>query len=353
MFLGILLVFLWIWNWFAEEIVNFSQYQKDIATIQARNISKTKALQEIIQAKDMICEYKEEGKDMYVMSPSCLLKNDLPILAFKDAIDYLWPYIESFNTIYNDTSQVFSYQWTTPIFTKNYEIVPKTLEEKLTLIRLQNKWDKIRIHKSALAYQTAKKANFYTVYKDTSILKRCTKQNYTIALEKINGKMLQSWEILNLNKEIMKVKWYCKWSGPQDLLFYGGVCGFATQLFRASLLVPTIEITKRYGHNERLVPYYSEYVFGDDAALYEMNKQLEIKNIGDTELYFKVLDKKNANYFVIITPEKNNKWVIITKKEKTRLKSEVQREIYQGTSDMIIKKDSFMSTYVKKTYTTR
>jgi hypothetical protein len=55
------------------------------------------------------------------------------------------------------------------------------------------------------------------------------------------------------------------------------------------------------------VPYYSEYVFGDDAALYEMNKQLEIKNIGDTELYFKVLDKKNANYFVIITPEKNNK----------------------------------------------
>jgi hypothetical protein len=58
----------------------------------------------------MICEYKEEGKDMYVMSPSCLLKNDLPILAFKDAIDYLWPYIESFNTIYNDTSQVFSYQ---------------------------------------------------------------------------------------------------------------------------------------------------------------------------------------------------------------------------------------------------
>jgi hypothetical protein len=66
-----------------------------------------------------------------------------------------------------------------------------------------------------------------------------------------------------------------------------------------------------------------------------------------------VLDKKNANYFVIITPEKNNKWVIITKKEKTRLKSEVQREIYQGTSDMIIKKDSFMSTYVKKTYTTR
>jgi vancomycin resistance protein YoaR len=71
--------------------------------------------------------------------------------------------------------------------------------------------------------------------------------------------------------------------------------------------VPTIEITKRYPHSEWLVPYYSDYVFGDDAALYQMSKQLEIKNIGSDEMYFKVLEKGNGNYFVIITPKKTNK----------------------------------------------
>jgi len=82
-------------------------------------------------------------------------------------------------------------------------------------------------------------------------------------------------------------------------------------------LVPTIEISKRYAHNERLVPYYSDYVFGDDAALYQMNKQLEIKNTGKTEIYLKVLDKGNGTYFVMIVPEKTNQRVTITKKEIT------------------------------------
>lgn len=353
MFLAILLMFFWWWETFAEDIVNFSEYQKESKTVNIENISKTRAIQEITQAKNMICEYAREKKDMYIVSPSCLIKNDLPKIPFKDAIDYLWPYIDSFNMIYNDTNQVFSYQWTSPIFKKEYEILPKTLEEKLTLIRLQNKWKTIRIHKSSLAYQTIKKANFYTVYKDTSILKRCTKQNYTIALNKINGKIMEKGETLNLNKEIMNLKWYCKWAGAQDLLFYGGVCGFATQLFRTSLLVPTIEITKRYAHSERLVPYYSDYIFGDDAALYQMNKQLEIKNIGDTQVYLKVLDKWNATYFVMMIPEKLNQWVTITKKETGWLTAEVKREIYQGNTDMIIKKDVFKSTYIKKVYTRR
>ncbi|MEI6773958.1 MAG: hypothetical protein WCL18_04000 [bacterium] len=74
------------------------------------NISKTKALQQVMEAKKMICEYTSENKDMYIVSPVCLIKNELPQIEFKDAIEYLWPYIDSFNMIYNDVSQVFSYQ---------------------------------------------------------------------------------------------------------------------------------------------------------------------------------------------------------------------------------------------------
>lgn len=348
----IVVTYVSIWITFAGNIINFSEYQKNVATIKNKDISKTKAIQQIMSAKDMDCGYTWESKDTYIVSASCLLKNDLPKIGFQEAIDYLRPYIESFNTVYNDMNQRFSYQWTAPIFSRNYEILPKTLEENLVLIHLQDTGKRLRIHKSSLAYQVIKQANFFTVYKDTSILKRCTKQNYTVALNQIKDRILWAGETLNLNKEIMNIKWYCKWAGAQDLLFYGWVCGFATQLFRTSLLVPTVEITKRYPHNERLVPYYSEYIFGDDAALYQMSKQLEIKNAWVNEIYFKVLDKRNGNYFVIITPEKNDQWVTIKKTQTKELWWKVQREIYERNPDMVIKTDSFVSNYIKKTYTT-
>ncbi|MEI6117807.1 MAG: hypothetical protein WCP92_00685 [bacterium] len=99
-----------IGNTFAENIINFSEYQKEVKTITIKNISKTKAFQEIMQAQNTPCEYIIEKKDMYIISPSCLLKNELPKIEFKEAIDYLWPYIDSFNMVYNDVSQTFSYQ---------------------------------------------------------------------------------------------------------------------------------------------------------------------------------------------------------------------------------------------------
>jgi len=63
-------------------------------------------------------------------------------------------------------------------------------------------------------------------------------------------------------------------------------------------MIPDIEIVKRYPHSIRLVPYYSDYVFGDDAAIYEMSKQFEIKNNSNHTTYFKVLKQDNASYLV-------------------------------------------------------
>jgi hypothetical protein len=70
-------------------------------------------------------------------------------------------------------------------------------------------------------------------------------------------------------------------------------------------------------------------------------------------MYFKVLEKGNGNYFVIITPKKTNKWVTIEKRQTGKLAGEVKRKIYENTPDMIIKNDDFTSTYVKKTYIAR
>lgn len=348
--MGSIIFFYWN-NIFANDILNFSEYMAQDKKIE--NISRTKILYKIKQAKTMECTYVQEKKDTYIISPSCIIKNKLPQMGFVESIDYLRPYIQWFNNIYNDTSTNFSYEWTTPIFQKNYEIVPPTIEEKYALVVLQEQEKKLRIHKSSIAYQTLKNANFFAVYKDTSLLKNCTKKNYTVALRKINGMLLFSGKTLNLNKKIMNLSGYCKWSGPQNLLFYGGVCGFATQLFRASLLVPTIEITKRYGHNERLVPYYYDYIFWDDAALYEMSKQLEIKNNGPRSIYLKVLEWNKWNYFVIITPEKDDRGVTIKKQQTKTLGAKVDREIYKKSPDMVLQRNTFTSNYIKKTYTTR
>lgn len=336
---------------FAHNIVNFSTYKTQEKNTE--NISRTKILYKIQQWKNMKCSYEKETEDTYILSPICLIKNELPSIEFTEAIDYLWPYIQWFNNIYNDISTNFSYEWTSPIFTQNYEILPTNIQEKYTLITMQEQEKKLRIHKSSLAYQTIKKANFFTVYKDISLLKNCTKKNYNVALQRFNGLIFWPGEVFNVNKMIMNLPGYCKWSWRTDLLFYGGVCGFATQLFRTALLIPDIEITKRYGHNEWIVPYYYEYVFWDDAALYEMSKQLEIKNTSENNVYLKVLESKKGNYFVIITAEKNTQWVTIKKQQTNMLSAKVEREVYINSPDTVIKRDEFISNYTKKTYNRR
>lgn len=340
------------WNKiFAHDIVNFSNYKAEEKNIES--VSRTKLLYAIKKGENMKCSYTMEKKDTYIIDPICLVQNDLPKIWFTEAIDYLWPYIQWFNSVYNDISTIFSYEGTSPIFKQDYEILPKNIQEKYILITIQEQGKKIRIHKSSLAYQTIKNANFFTVYKDTSLLKNCTSKNYNVALQRFNGILFWPGEIFNVNKMIMNLPGYCKWSWRTDLLFYGGVCGFATQLFRTSLLIPQIEVTKRYGHNEWIVPYYYDYIFWDDAALYEMSKQLEIKNNSEYNMYFKVLEVKKGNYFVIIIPEKNNQWVTIKKNQTQQLGAKLEREIYETSSDIVTKKENFISKYTKKTYNRR
>lgn len=352
--LGIIsLIYYWQCSVHAEDIVNFDTFQKSIYTQEIKDIWKIQQLRYMKYINEQKCTYIKENEESYIITPSCLFKDKLPKLWFTEAIDYMRPYITTFNTIYNELATTFSYEWTSPIFEKNYDILPKTTTEKIQLAQAQIQGKKIRISKSNLAYQTIKNANFYVVYRNTSILKRCTKQNYLVAVNILNNSTIKPWEIINLNQKIANAKWYCKWSGPTNLMFYGGVCGLSTQLFRASLLAPQIEITKRYGHSRRLVPYYSEYIFGDDAAMYEMNKQFEIKNQSENDLYIKFLEKNSGIFLTIITPTKDNKWVTINKKQIQKLNAKVEKSIYEKKPERVIDTDAFASKYTKKIYETR
>lgn len=344
---------LWKHTAHAEDIIDFEVFQKQA---EQEDISKIPKIQQLKYMRYIIqqdCFYSKEDASTYIITPSCLFQNKLPQLPLAQALEILWPHIESFNTVYNESAQSFVYEWTSPIVSKKYDIFPKTTAEKIALVKAQLQNQKIKIESYALALHSIKQANFYVVYRDISPLKRCTKQNYFVALNILNNKVIQPWATLNLNQEIANAQWYCKGSGRKDLMFYGGVCGAATQLFRVSLLSPQIDISKRYGHSQRLVPYYSEYVFGDDAAMYEMSKQFEIKNQSTDELYIKYLQKNGGVYLAVITPQKDKKWVSINKFQTQKLKATVEKNIYEWEPKNIIDGQKFLSTYTQKEYNTR
>jgi vancomycin resistance protein YoaR len=100
------------------------------------------------------------------------------------------------------------------------------------------------------------------------------------------------------------------------------------QLFRTTLIHPSIEIVKRRPHNERFVQYYGEEIGGDDAAIYEMSKQFEIKNIGTSDMYFKV--KWDTDHTLLITASfRTPQWVEISKHPLTQRSITLERNIWE------------------------
>lgn len=152
----VLLMYYWQRPIHAEDIVNFDTFQKSIYTNEIKDISKIEQVRYIKYINEQKCVYTKENKESYIITPSCLFKDKLPKLWFTEAIEHMWPYITTFNTIYNEWATTFSYEWTSPLFEKKYDILPKTTTEKIQLVQAHLQGKKIRISKSNLAYQTIK-----------------------------------------------------------------------------------------------------------------------------------------------------------------------------------------------------
>lgn len=297
------------------------------------------------------CSVLPDG-DNYLISPSCLLRSIPAEIWIEDALNLLTPYIDGVPIVYNTASPTFSYEATTPIFIK--KLFPVTVRDPLDysfLFHLQKEETLFRISKLQLAYLMSKSWSRYGVWKDMTALKPCTKQNYYVAFSSLQDYVWQSWTQLNLNDMIANRPGYCKGTGPKNLMFYGGVCGFATQLFRLSLLIPNVDTVERYGHSQRYVPYYSEYIFGDDAALYQNNKKLILQNNIGTDIYLKTLDSGNSTYLIAIVPKKISSYVEIKKEQVGDLKGQVTKVVKTLKTSRVAQE--FISYYTNKTYTVR
>lgn len=329
------------------QIENYSQsirsftWSSEISVLQKRRLVQKSP-----------CLVQKNG-DNFLISPSCLLREVTTGMSDDDVLSLIMPYVTDIPVVYNTAASTFSYEATTPIFSKR--LFPVTIRDPLDyafLLDLQKKETNIEVSKLQLAYLISKSWSWYGVWKwDVWFLKPCTKQNYYVAFSSLSDYVRASWTDLNLNDVISHRAGYCKGTGPKNLMFYGGVCGFATQLFRLSLLIPSVEIVERHGHSQRYVPYYSEYIFGDDAALYQNNKKLILKNTLSTNIYFKTLDKWTSTYLIGIVPQKTNSYVEIKKEQIWNLKWEVTKIVKTFQNSQIVQ--NFISYYTQRTYTVR
>jgi hypothetical protein len=317
------------------------------------------------------CGFRQEGAT-YRIEASCVLQGNLPKLETKQVVDLLRNDIIGRSEVYQPFEMSYRYYGSTPTFATNTpNILDSSTTSQQTLAKLAKQGNEISFTKTELARYRANQLAFYVSEKDLSLLSRCNTQNYTLALQRIDGYLLKPGTSFNANRELAKVKGYCTGRGEKNFLFYGGVCGMTAQVFRTTIIHPNIAILKRHPHNERFVQYYGENAGGDDAAIYELSKQFEIKNTGDYDIYFKVKWLGSGTQLVAISPRTAQR-VEITKHPISELKIDLERTIrtkeetentispffpfstiQTENTDQPLQTETFSSTYLRKNYETR
>lgn len=311
------------------------------------------------------CHIQGQGKE-FVLDANCLLQGKLPKLSFKEAVDVVWDEVKGFQDVYMSQQTSFLYSGTQPMFKNEYpSLLPVTKKEIVDMRQAAKEGKRISISLKQLAHYYISWFTFYVADKDISQLKPCTKQNYELALTSVDKLMLQPGQVFNYNNHLKDLQGYCDGISGDVRLFYGGVCGVSSQLFRAALIQPDVSILQRQAHNERFTVYYWEKAQGDDASVVEMRKQFEIKNASKSDLYFRTKKIGDITYLVIIAPGDSDRQVKISKTYISDLQVNLTRQILQTdrlarpywpsksslngtTKQTVIKQETFSSLYIGK-----
>ena len=317
---------------FAGQTLTLKEYKKlvDVVNLNLDKILDSKM--ETINSLSWKCDYFVWYKTVTI-SPTCIIKGELPELKFQDAVSIMWSHIKEFDKKYDLESTSFFYNSANPIYFNNSELadfVGVTTWDDIVAKLLDYANIRISIPKYYIAKEYIKNYSFYVSTKNLDNRSKCRKTNFLKALYMLDGRTLYSQQSFNYNTELVKEKNYCVewWGKPWKYLFYGGVCGASTQLFRNSLINPDLYISKRYNHRQRYVYFYNKDIYWDDASVYERDKQFEIKNIGTKPIYFKVWKSSNDYYLVSILPYKNENTSFVLKKQIWTLRAIVGRIVF-------------------------
>ena len=300
--------------------------------IQNKNISQTiSMIYHNINLENPKCSVQISGANIYISwycdheSLDANLKTEVQKNIYT-VVDQLWPSIIWRSSGYDQIATTFDYTGSIPIFAKDDKFDLYNYDDDLAKsIYILSKYSdkKIYIPIYDIKSQISKKyISWYVANRDIALYSQCQKQNFDVAMQKLQSIKLSSWQKLNINKELTNLSWYCMGgeSSNGKYMFYQWVCGTSTLFFRNALINPYIYITKRQWHSNRFTKYYGNYIYGDDAAIYEMDKQFEIQNKSDYDIYIKFwtlgdIYKDSNKHLVSIYPSLSNKIVNITKME--------------------------------------
>lgn len=327
---------------FAYNIISITEYIKLKEKLEKVKIKNYKAyikLENFI--KNTPCKRIKNDKS-FLLTPSCLSKNYIPIIDTYTSIKEWINYIKDFKHTFYLNKSSFLYTWSSIIWNSLYF----TDYDKFTkLISTNSTWEillnsillsknyYVKIPKQYIIRKQLENYTFYISTKNLSNRWKCRKHNYLLAINSLNWYILLPHQKLNFNKLLSQINnnLYCRelWNRHKKYLFYEWVCGASTQLFRNALTNPYLVITKRYNHTKRYAKYYSNYIRWDDAAIYERTKQFEIKNTSAFPIYFFTF-KKNDNliYLISVYPKKSYDKTIVIRKQIWKLKALVWKLVF-------------------------
>lgn len=328
----------------AADILSYKQIDlyRSILSFQ-QNITRTKLDWIMAELKGMKCEYVNDEKHRaYSIDAVCFLKWELPSLKLQEVTDVLWEDVIGFEEVYQLDATSFEYQATQPIYAgSSYDgVFKKDAINVMLLHKLAQRKVKISIPYSVLAREQAKNYSFYAVARNwLEKLGPCTRNNYNVALQVLDKVTLYPEQSYTINDFISWIDGFCTGTGPEIYKFYGWSCGASTHLFRVWLIHPNINIERRSSHNAWYTQYYADYIYGDDAAIYEDAKKLKIRNMWDVPIYFKVINEPDYTYLVAISPEKIDKSVVVNKKQTWELNATVTKLMYDEEGKLYEKWD--------------
>ncbi len=332
----------------SSEEISFILFQNQIEKVidEKRAISEPKLDKFQQKMQDITCERDQIDEDTYRISPICFIQNKFPELAIEDIANYIRPELQGFDSAYNNSdNESFDYEWAQPILQGDHNIMADqyTLSREAIATYHTLRWNQITISKADIAKLNTLQYDFYVSSMDTSMREGCTLQNYEVALQTMDNFLLSPWQELDFDQHITDLD-YCRWTWPQNLDFYAGACGAATQVFRTSLIHPEINVLERFNHTERWWTYYGEKITGDDAAIYQNNKKLIIRNDGNRGIYFKTRNQDAQSYLIAISP-KTDKKIHITRQSIGIRQININKQILLG--DTLQSSVDFASAYTK------
>jgi len=334
--------------WFANayKSIDLDDYTSKLKTLETQK-TKDEIENNFAKIKSKECNFEREW-DYFFTDPICLRTKQYPEIWFRETVDEIRKHTYWFKNEYQSNKNEFTFTGSIPEINYSEISLPyyyhNSLIEKEILYYLEKNNIKIKVHKKFFARYNFENYTIYAVKRNRNGLWDCAFTNYRVWLSALNWLYLKPWELFNINKAISFLPWYCKWSTNYDLAFYWWTCGSAWQLFKTSLIMPEIDITKRYPHIRRRASFYGTEIYWDDAAILDMTKQFEIQNNGFLPIYFRTLLFEDYDYFVAIYPWKNTKSTDITRKQTWILSAEVSK-IVKDKNLNVIKEQFFPSKY--------